>query len=109
MSSIAAATELAPRAGATERPIAWWLIATAALTLAMVVIGGITRLTLSGLSITEWNPVMGALPPLSQAEWQDAFDKYRQIPEYQQIHYGMSLDDFKGIFFWNGCTGWSGA
>jgi cytochrome c oxidase assembly protein subunit 15 len=81
-------------------PVAWWLIATAALTLLMLVIGGITRLTLSGLSITEWKPVEGVLPPLSAADWQDAFDKYRKIPEYAQIHRGMTLDEFKNIFFW---------
>jgi cytochrome c oxidase assembly protein subunit 15 len=66
----------------------------------MVVIGGVTRLTLSGLSITEWNPVMGVLPPLGDAAWQAAFAKYQQIPEYAQVHYGMSLAEFKGIFFW---------
>jgi len=84
----------------TNRLVAAWLIATAALTFAMVVIGGVTRLTLSGLSITEWNPVMGVLPPLGEAAWQAAFAKYQQIPEYAQIHYGMSLAEFKGIFFW---------
>jgi cytochrome c oxidase assembly protein subunit 15 len=84
----------------TDRLVAVWLIATAALTFSMVVIGGVTRLTLSGLSITEWNPVMGVLPPLGDAAWQAAFSKYQQIPEYAQVHYGMSLDEFKGIFFW---------
>jgi cytochrome c oxidase assembly protein subunit 15 len=84
----------------TDQLVAGWLIATAALTFSMVVIGGVTRLTLSGLSITEWNPVMGVLPPLGDAAWQAAFAKYQQIPEYAQVHYGMSLAEFKGIFFW---------
>ncbi len=66
----------------------------------MVVVGGITRLTESGLSITEWKPITGALPPLNEAAWQSEFDKYRQIPEYQLINKGMSLEDFKFIYFW---------
>ncbi len=94
------AIPLTDRRSLADRPIAWWLVATAALTFAMVVIGGITRLTLSGLSITEWNPVMGVLPPLGALQWQDAFDSYRRIPEYRQIHFGMSLAEFKGIYFW---------
>ncbi len=80
--------------------IANWLLAVAALVFAMVVVGGITRLTESGLSITEWKPITGALPPLSQADWLAAFEKYKQIPEYQLINAGMSLTDFKYIFFW---------
>ncbi|HLY55602.1 MAG TPA: COX15/CtaA family protein [Stellaceae bacterium] len=83
-----------------RRTIALWLIATAAMTLLMVVIGGITRLTQSGLSITEWQPIEGVLPPLSAAAWQQAFERYQKIPEYQQIHFGMTLDQFKSIFFW---------
>jgi cytochrome c oxidase assembly protein subunit 15 len=67
---------------------------------AMVVIGGVTRLTESGLSITEWRPVTGAIPPLSEEAWQDAFTKYQQIPEYQQRNAGMTLADFKNIFWW---------
>lgn len=80
--------------------IARWLWAVAALLVAMVVVGGITRLTESGLSITEWKPVTGAMPPLSQAEWERAFDAYKRIPEYQTINRGMTLDGFKAIFFW---------
>lgn len=83
-----------------DRLIALWLIVTAAMILALVVIGGITRLTKSGLSITEWNPVMGTLPPLDNAGWQSAFDSYKQIPEYAEIHFGMTLDEFKQIYFW---------
>jgi heme a synthase len=66
----------------------------------MVVIGGITRLTLSGLSITEWHPIIGIAPPLSSAQWAAAFARYKEIPEYRLIHYGMSLADFKTIYFW---------
>jgi cytochrome c oxidase assembly protein subunit 15 len=66
----------------------------------MVVLGGITRLTESGLSITEWQPITGALPPLSEAAWQEEFAKYQQIPQFQQMHSWMTLDDFKTIFFW---------
>jgi cytochrome c oxidase assembly protein subunit 15 len=67
---------------------------------AMVVLGGVTRLTLSGLSITEWQPVTGILPPLSPAEWASEFAKYRQIPQYRLLNYGMSLDEFKTIYWW---------
>ncbi|MBB5686424.1 COX15/CtaA family protein [Sphingobium boeckii] len=80
--------------------IAHWLLFIAALVFAMVVVGGITRLTESGLSITEWKPVTGTLPPLNEAAWLEAFAKYQQIPEYSQINQGMSLADFKFIFFW---------
>ena len=66
----------------------------------MVVIGGITRLTLSGLSITEWQPVIGIVPPLSPADWAAEFDKYQQIPQYRLLNYGMSLDEFKTIYLW---------
>jgi len=86
----------------TARPnqIANWLMSVAFLVFLMVVVGGITRLTESGLSITEWKPVTGALPPLNEAQWLEAFEKYKQIPEYQLINKGMSLSDFKFIFFW---------
>jgi len=67
---------------------------------AMIVVGGATRLTHSGLSITEWQPIVGTIPPLSQADWQVAFDKYRATPEYQQVNKGMTLDAFKRIFWW---------
>lgn len=80
--------------------IANWLLSVAMLVFAMVVVGGITRLTESGLSITEWKPVSGAIPPLTEAAWQEAFAKYRQIPEYQLINKGMSLAQFKFIYFW---------
>lgn len=86
-----------PRSSA---PLRAWLYTVAALVFLMVSVGGATRLTGSGLSITEWKPIMGALPPLSAADWQEAFDKYRQIPQYVQINRGMSLEAFKAIFWW---------
>ncbi|MDX2202778.1 MAG: COX15/CtaA family protein [Hyphomicrobiaceae bacterium] len=81
-------------------PVRLWLLAVAALVIAMVAVGGATRLTGSGLSITEWKPIMGAVPPLTDADWQDAFHKYKQIPQYHQINKGMSLEAFKTIFWW---------
>jgi heme a synthase len=80
--------------------VATWLWSVAALVFAMIVVGGATRLTDSGLSITEWKPIMGAIPPLSDAHWLEAFEKYKQIPEYQLVNKGMSLSDFKVIFWW---------
>lgn len=86
--------------GGRPAALARWLLLVAALVVAMVAVGGITRLTESGLSITEWKPVTGALPPLTQAQWQEAFADYQKIPEYQQINRGMSMADFQFIFFW---------
>lgn len=83
-----------------SRPVAMWLFSIAALIALMVVVGGATRLTDSGLSITEWDLVMGTLPPLSAGDWQEAFALYRQIPEYQQVNAGMTLEEFKVIFWW---------
>ncbi|WP_137046678.1 COX15/CtaA family protein [Pseudolabrys sp. FHR47] len=77
-----------------------WLYCVAAMIFLTLVVGGATRLTESGLSITEWKPVTGVLPPLSDVDWQAEFDKYRQIPQYQQVNKGMSLDAFKTIFYW---------
>lgn len=82
------------------RAVRWWLYGVAALVFVLIVVGGATRLTDSGLSITEWRPLMGILPPLSDAEWREIFEKYRQIPEYQQVNRGMSLGAFKFIFWW---------
>ena len=88
----------------SARPLALsrWLLFVATLIFAMVVVGGITRLTESGLSITEWRPVSGAIPPLNQEDWRRAFELYQQTPEYQQINgpAGMDLAGFKFIFFW---------
>ena len=83
-----------------SRAAAIWLFVTAVLVFAMVVIGGMTRLTGSGLSITEWKPIMGALPPMSEADWMVAFDKYKTIPQYAQINADMTLAGFKSIFWW---------
>jgi cytochrome c oxidase assembly protein subunit 15 len=83
-----------------ERIIALWLLLCAAMIFVMVAIGGVTRLTESGLSITEWQPVSGLLPPLNAAQWNAAFDAYKTIPQYQAIHAGMSLAQFQGIYFW---------
>jgi len=79
--------------------IAAWLLVCCALIFAMVVLGGVTRLTRSGLSIVEWQPIVGAIPPLTEAQWEETFAKYRQTPEYRQVNVGMSLAEFKGIFW----------
>ena len=93
-----------PAGAASSRPIAIsnWLYSVAFLVFIMVVVGGITRLTESGLSITEWKPITGALPPLSEADWLSEFTKYQKIPEYREISgpAGMTLADFKFIYFW---------
>ncbi len=82
------------------RAVHFWLIAVAGLVFLMVLVGGATRLTESGLSITQWKPVTGVLPPLSSAEWQSEFDRYKQIPQFAQLNPDMTLDGFKGIFWW---------
>jgi cytochrome c oxidase assembly protein subunit 15 len=87
------------RAGAHRR-IGAWLLVCCALVFAIVIVGGVTRLTRSGLSITEWQPIVGTLPPLSDADWDTAFAKYRLTPEYQQVNQGMSLAGFQRIFWW---------
>src|SRR5437868_7207108 len=89
-------------APARPRALSNLLLIVAALVFAMVVVGGITRLTESGLSITEWKPISGAIPPLSHADWRRAFDLYQQTPQYQQVAgpAGMTLAGFKFIFFW---------
>src|SRR3954447_17752327 len=91
-----------PPAPFRPRPLALsnWLLLVAALVLAMVVVGGITRLTESGLSIVRWEPISGALPPLGDAQWQAEFAAYKQSPQYQIVNTGMTLADFKSIFFW---------
>ena len=82
------------------RPVRIWLYAMAAFVLLMVVVGGITRLTESGLSITSWKPISGTIPPLNDAQWQAEFDAYKTIPQYTVNNATMTLDEFKGIFFW---------
>jgi cytochrome c oxidase assembly protein subunit 15 len=87
-------------AGGGHRAVAVWLFTCCGLILVMIVVGGITRLTLSGLSITEWQPVVGVIPPLTRAQWLGAFARYRVVPEYRLIHDGMSLEAFKAIYLW---------
>ena len=89
--------ELAP---GRRRAVGRWLVVWAVMLLLIVVIGGVTRLTESGLSITEWAPVTGIVPPLGEAAWQRAFSAYQRIPEYQQRNRGMTLPEFKRIYFW---------
>jgi heme a synthase len=91
---------LNPRQSAALPYVRAWLLGVAALVFCMVIVGGATRLTDSGLSITEWQPLLGAIPPLTEADWLEALEKYRQIPEYQLINKGMSLEDFKFIYWW---------
>src|SRR5271169_4676448 len=83
-----------------DRFVRGWLISIAALIALMVLVGGSTRLTESGLSIVEWRPVTGALPPFNQEQWTQAFNAYKTIPQYRQLNAGMSLDEFKTIFWW---------
>jgi cytochrome c oxidase assembly protein subunit 15 len=94
--SMTNATSHAPH----HRAVRIWLLAVAALIFAMVAVGGATRLTESGLSIVEWQPVTGALPPLSASEWQGEFEKYQAIPQYRALNSGMTLDQFKTIYWW---------
>jgi heme a synthase len=82
------------------RAVRWWLITVAVLIAMMVLVGGATRLTESGLSIVEWKPVSGTLPPLSEQQWTQAFDAYKTIPQYRELNSGMSLHEFKTIFWW---------
>jgi len=82
-----------------QKTVAGWLLVCCGLIFMMVVLGGVTRLTHSGLSIVEWEPLVGTVPPLTDHDWQTLFEKYRQTPEYEQVNKGMSLDAFKGIFW----------
>lgn len=86
--------------GGERRVIRGWLIVLFALVVAMIVVGGLTRLTDSGLSITEWKPLTGAVPPLSEADWQAEFDKYQQIDQWRIENQWMQLEDFKSIYWW---------
>ena len=83
-----------------SRQIAYWLFFCAAVIFGMILLGGVTRLTNSGLSMVDWKPLMGIVPPLSEADWQHMFFKYQQFPEYQKINMGMSLEAFKSIFMY---------
>ena len=100
MNSVADTLTPNAKAIASRGQVRTWLYFIAFLVALMVIVGGATRLTDSGLSITEWKPVVGAIPPLSVAEWNEEFEKYKQIPEYQKINKGMSLAEFKTIFWW---------
>jgi cytochrome c oxidase assembly protein subunit 15 len=82
-----------------NKPVVIWLLAVCALIFCMVVLGGVTRLTNSGLSMVEWEPVMGIIPPLNDSEWQETFSKYQQSPEYQKVNLGMNMEEFKSIFY----------
>ncbi|MBW8686191.1 COX15/CtaA family protein [Chitinophaga rhizophila] len=83
-----------------QRPVAIWLYIGVGMLIVQVLLGGITRLTGSGLSITEWQPILGALPPMNEAAWQAAFDKYKEIAQFQYINNHFTLSDFKAIYFW---------
>jgi cytochrome c oxidase assembly protein subunit 15 len=100
MSAPALASDLRGGRRRDDRAVGLWLLSVAALIFALAVIGAITRLTESGLSIMEWAPVTGVLPPMSEAEWQRLFALYKTIPEYQQLNRGMTLAEFKTIFWW---------
>jgi heme a synthase len=91
---------VAPAVARNSTGLRAWLLGLAVLVFLMVNVGGATRLTGSGLSITEWQPIVGILPPLSEADWRDVFAKYQQIPQYEHINKGMSLEAFKAIFWW---------
>ena len=84
----------------SSKPVAIWLLTGVAMIIIQVLLGGITRLTGSGLSITEWKPILGVLPPLNGQEWNLAFDKYKEIAQYKYLNYHFDLGDFKFIFFW---------
>ena len=93
-------TTLALQRTPSSRAVRWWLLSIAALIAIMVLVGGATRLTESGLSIVEWKPVSGALPPLNAEQWNQAFDAYKAIPQYRELNAGMELSEFKTIFWW---------
>jgi heme a synthase len=93
-------TSLSAQRVPETRAIRWWLVSVAVLIAVMVLVGGATRLTESGLSIVEWKPVTGVLPPLNQAQWAQAFEAYKTIPQYREFNAGMNLDEFKTIFWW---------
>ncbi|WP_299368568.1 COX15/CtaA family protein [Winogradskyella sp.] len=83
-----------------NKAVIYWLLTGCVLIFIMVIVGGITRLTHSGLSISNYKLISGVIPPMNEVEWNEAFDLYKQYPEYQKLNYGMSLEDFKDIYFW---------
>lgn len=88
------------RSAERARPVGVWLLVVAAAVVVQVLLGGITRLTDSGLSITEWKPILGVVPPTDDAGWADAFSKYQQIPQFKLLKSHLTLEEFKGIYFW---------
>ncbi len=98
--AISATHDDARPAPTADAAVQIWLLAVAALVFCMIVVGGAVRLTDSGLSITEWQPLLGAIPPLNEADWLVAFEKYKAIPEYSVVNAGMSLEAFKAIYWW---------
>ena len=84
----------------STRPVAIWLMTGVLMIMIQVLLGGITRLTGSGLSITEWAPIMGTLPPMNESDWNHAFEQYQQIAQYKYLNSHFSLSDFKFIYFW---------
>src|SRR5882757_7772943 len=98
--SFSAGSRPAASSPVSSRPVAIWVYTGVIMLLIQVILGGITRLTGSGLSITEWNVVTGTIPPMGESQWQEAFDKYRQTPQFHILNSGFSLSDFKNIFFW---------
>ena len=99
-SSAASMTAVSSHQAPQIRAVQWWLVSIAALIALMVLVGGATRLTEAGLSIVEWKPVTGALPPLDQEQWTQAFEAYKKIPQYREMNAGMNLAEFKTIFWW---------
>src|SRR6266571_1124631 len=98
--SAASMTGISAQQAPHGRAVKWWLLSVAALIAIMVLVGGATRLTESGLAIVEWKPVTGTLPPLNQAQWTEAFEAYQTIPQYRELNAGMNLAEFKTIFWW---------
>lgn len=84
----------------SSRPLVIWLLAGVVMIIIQIILGGITRLTDSGLSITEWKPILGTIPPMTDGEWAAAFEKYKQIAQYKDLHFYFTLEDFKSIYFW---------
>ena len=93
-------TDISAQQAPDNRAVRWWLVTIVVLIAIMVLVGGATRLTESGLSIVEWKPVTGTLPPLDQEQWTQAFDAYKAIPQYRELNAGMTLGEFKTIFWW---------
>ena len=84
-----------------DRAVAWWLGSVCVVVFCMIIVGGVTRLTHSGLSMVDWKPILGVVPPLGEDGWQAAFDAYKQYPEYQKVNRDMELSEFKFIYYWH--------